>query len=453
MINVNKYNSIEAYNVDNDRPAGESCVSLVVNSLVYEGKNVLKRENQLGEKEVCLIAKDTVDGSIVYIPVYSFDPNTFDTTRYQLKDYLRYGECIGEQLKVHKANNGTAPYAAPNRYKITCDTTASGGFHWAITINGSAKAGDVAWDANDTLASIVAQINAVANIASVVSGEDFIRIEVFSYSNSTFTLSDNTGGTLVDLSVYVKIDGIAQEETHRTFQAQSVATLFPTLGFLAANSANYGKNGLNMTYYCGVNLTRYKSVYRTLASANVWAAENVGRMNEATFDKCSDGTIGGADGIALYNKYNGSWDAYMEAGMMNIDDTHTGGIEYLGYDNGADQNAKLCSVTTMTFDGSYVPAYPAAAAAAADAFADEDLGGVAHLPNPHELALMMEDETYEAIRYGQSFLTGASLLSNTAYYWLVAEYYSNYAWLYYGGYGRLYNRYKQNSGTVRPVLA
>lgn len=453
MININKYNSQEAFAVDGNRPTDENCVSMVDNGVVCEGRNIIKTESQLGRKEVCLIVKDLVDGIIKYVPVGSFDPNTFDSSRYQLKDYLRYGECMGKQLKIHKTNNGSATWAAPNRYKLLCDTTANGGFHWAITINGTAKSGDVAWEAGATLDSIAAQINAVQNMASVIAGDDFIRISVSSYSNSTLTLTDNTGATLVDLSLYVKIGDVAQAETHRTFMAQSVATLFPDLGYRAANSANYGKNGLNMTNWCGCNLAKYKAYHRTLSSANVWVAEASGRMNEATFNKCADGTIGGENGIALYNKYNGSWDAYMEAGMMNIDDTHVGGVEYQGYDNGADQNAKLCLVTTMTFDGSYVPAYPAAAAASADAFSDQELGGVAHLPNPHEMALMFEDETYAAIRKGQGFLSGATLLSNGTTYWNVAEYFGTTAWYYFGTLSRLLNGNKNFSYPVRPVLA
>lgn len=452
-ININKYNSHEAYAVDGNRPTDENCVSMVNDGVVYGGKNIIKLESQLGQKEVCLIVKDLVDGIIKYIPVDSFDPNTFDSSRYQLKDYLRYGECMGKQLKIHKTNNGTLTWAAPNRYKLLCDTTANGGFHWAININGTYKVGDVAWETGATLNSIAAQINAVQNMASVVAGDDFIRISVFSYSNSTLTLTDNTGATLVDLSLYVKIGGVQQEEKHRTFMSQSVAALFPDLGYREANSANYGKNGLNMTYWCGCNLANYKAYYRTLSSANVWAAEASGRMNEATFNRCADGTIGGENGIALYNKYNGSWDAYMEAGMMNIDDTHVGGVEYQGYEDGADQNAKLVSVTTMTFDGSYVPAYHAASAASAAAFADDELGGVAHLPNPHEMALMFEAATYAAIRRGLGFLSGATLLSNSVRYWNVAEMSDLHVWSYDGINGRFAGYNKINTIMVRPVLA
>ena len=449
MINVNKYNNQSAYATGN-RPTDENCVSLVDNSVVYDGKNVVKTKRQLAPKEVCLVVKDTVDGLLKYIPVATFDPTTFDTERYQLKDWLRFGECMGKQLYTYKKDAGSAQWAAPNRYTLVCDTTNTGGFDWAITINGTAKSGTVAWDANDTLESIAAQINAVANIATVVEGESFIRVTVSSYSNSTLTLTADTGVTMTDLSIYCKIDGVAQEETHRTWQAQSVAALFPTLGFNAANTVQYGKNGLNMSYYAGGNYAKYLSYYRTSGSAT-WVAEASGRMNEVTFNKCADGTIGGADGIALYNKYGGSYEAYMMGGMVQIDDTHTGGMEYQSYDNGEQQNSLLCKVTTMDFEGNYVPAYPAAAMAKATVDADLDVDG--HLPTTHEMALMMEAETYEALRKGMGFLTGSGLISNTGYYWLVAESYANVSWFYSGTYGILFSIYKYNTHSVRPVLA
>lgn len=458
-ININKYNNPNAFAVDNNRPVGESCVSLVNESVVYEGKNVIKTEQQLGQKEVCMIVKDVTDGTIKYIPVHTFDPDTLDTNRYQLKDWIRFGECMGKQLKVYKTNNGSSIWAVPNRYKINFQEGGfrTGSFHWAITINGTAQSGDCSWSDEPDIASaasrVVSQINAVqANMASYVEGDDFVRITVSSYSNSTLTLTDIVDDCvkLFDLSFYVKIAGVPQAETHRTFMAQSVASLFPDLGYLPANSTQYGVNGLNMSNFAGGSLAKYKSHYRTSGSAD-WKAEAAGRMNEATFNKCADGTIGGANGIALYNKYNGSWDKYMEAGVIKIDDYHAAGVEYKGYDNGAEQNAMLCQITTMTYDGSYVQAYPASSVAAA--ISDVDLGGAAHLPNNHEMALMMEAQTYADIRLGLGYLSGSTLLSNSSSYWLVYEYNDPTVWLYYGTDGRLYNRIKYTSGNVRPVLA
>ena len=205
-----------------------------------------------------------------------------------------------------------------------------------------------------------------------------------------------------------------------------------------------------MSYYAGGNYAKYLSYYRTSGAA-VWTAETAGRMNEVTFNKCADGTIGGADGIALYNKYGGSYEAYMMGGMVQIDDTHTGGMEYQSYDNGEQQNSLLCKVTTMDFEGNYVPAYPAAAMAKATVDADLDVEG--HLPTTHEMALMMEAETYAALRKGMGFLTGSGLISNTGYYWLVAEYYADGSWFYHGHDGRLYSNYEYSTSIVRPVLA
>lgn len=451
MINVNKYNTPVAYATDVNRPAGESCVSLVAGEVVYEGKNIVKTRDQLAPKEVCMIVKDKTDGNIKYIPVLSFDPSTFDTDRFELKDWLRFGTCMGKNLMIYKGEPAQSQWAINNLYKIACDTTDVGGFHWAVTINGTAQAGDVSWAASDTLASIAAQINTVvAGLATVVEGEDFIRIAIASYSDSTLTLTNNTGATLTDLSTFCKIDGVAQAETHRTFQAVAVSTLFPTLGFMAPNTVQYGRNSLNMASWAGGNLQQYKAYYAANGSTT-WVAETAGRLKPEAFAQCEDGTIGGADGIALFAKYDGSWDAYMEAGMVQIDDTHSNGIEYQSYDNGGEQNDLLAKVTTMTFDGTYVPAYPAAANA--KSVSDPELGGDGHLPTTHEMALLMEADTLAAVRLGLGYLTGAVLVADTNNYWLVAEYNAYGARLYYGNNGRLYGNAERDAIRVRPVLA
>lgn len=303
-ININKYNNPNAFAVDNNRPVGESCVSLVNESVVYDGKNVIKTERQLGQKEVCMIVKDLTDGTIKYIPVHTFDPDTLDTNRYQLKDWIRFGECMGKHLKIYKTNADSTTWAAPNRYRISIDNSDAGGFDWAISINGKARTGNVSWTKDQPLSEVASQLNGVYTgiTCEYVDGEQFIRVTISSYTNSTFTISNEVGAVCTDLSLYVKINGVEQAQTHRTFMAQSVASLFPDLGYLPVNSMQYGVNGLNMGNLAGGNLANYKSYYRTSGSAE-WKAEAAGRMNEAAFNQCADGTIGGADGIALYNIY------------------------------------------------------------------------------------------------------------------------------------------------------
>ena len=451
-INVNKYNKRADYLTDQNRPTDECCASQVDSNVAYNGVNVMLKADQLCADNVCVVLKDNLDGTLYFVPIETYQPTKIDVTRYTVQNFILFGMANGKKLYMSKNNAGDSVWAERNFYKIECDLTANGGFTWAVTINDSAKGNTVAWEAGATLDSIVAQMTpqAVNYYLDITheAGEDFIRVAKGGYSNSTFTISGDTGVTLTDLSRFVKINGVAAAESHRDWQSQSVATLFPSSGFLAANSVQYARNGYNLSYYCGGNLARYKTYYRANGSAT-WVAENaVGRMKEAAFNSCADGTIGGADGIALYNKYNGSWDAYMAAGMVHLDDTHRDGVEFKSYDNGVAQSGFLASVTTLDFDGSYIPAYPAAAMAAQVSFD----GGAGCLPTEHELGVFMEDARLARINAALAAV-GGSAISITGYYWGVAGYYGDTAWFYHGYFGVLRDGGKYNTFSVRPVLA
>ena len=291
--------------------------------------------------------------------------------------------------------------------------------------------------------------SASSRIAFALDSENrYIKITCNSYSNSTLTLSENTGATLIDLSLYCKINGVAQSEVHRTWQAQSVASLFPGSGYLASNTAQYAKSGINLSYICGGNLERYKTYYRTNGSSTYIAETNQGnRMSEAGFASLNGS--GDSAAQALYDKYNGSWDAYMEASMIKINDTHRNGMEFRSYENGTSQSGFLASVTTLDFDmETWVPAYPAAFNAAQVSI-DGDPGCL--LTN-HEGGLAMEDNRYSKIRLALTAIGGTPISNNTSY-WLVSEYNAYIAWLFYGYYGCIHYTHKGNTHAVRPVSA
>ena len=451
-INVNKYNTQEAYAADGNRPADESCVSLVAGGVAYDGVNVILTGRQVNADSVCVIVKDNVNNKLRYIPIETYQASALDTTRYTVQTNILFGKVNGRKLKMHKQNATNSLWAQFNRYRLACDTAEAGGFAWAVTINGTAKSGTVEWEAGATLDSIVTQLNegAVATflVFSHEAGEDFIRVSKGGYSNSTFTLSNNTGATLTDLSLYTRVDGVQQAETHRDWQAQTVKAMFPDAPLPEANTELYAKNGYNLSNFCGGNLAKYKYYYRTNGSAT-WVAENsAGRMNEAAFNSCADGTIGGAAGIALYNKYNGSWDAYMAAAMVKLDDIHTAGMEYQSYDDGVACSRFLQSVTTMDFDGSYIAAFPAAANAG-KATIDGQPGC---LPTIHELGLIMDDSRLARINKALVAI-GGTAISISGYLWGVVESASTRAWLYDGTGGILFNYAKYRYRGVLPVLA
>lgn len=451
-INVNKYNKRSDYMTDNNRPTDECCVSQVDSNVVYNGVNVMLKEDQLRHELVCVVVKDALDGVLYYIPIETYRPAKLDTERYTVQTYIFYGIEAGKKMMMHKHNVGDLMWGQFNRYKIEVDTTAAGGFSWSVTINGTAKSGTVEWAANDTIDSIVAQMQsgAVATylVFSHVEGEDFIRVRKGGYSDSAFTITNATGATRVDLSIYTKVNGVQQAETHRDWQAKSVSAMFPGLGYLSASSTLYAKNGYNLAYRTGGNLRRYKAYWRTNGSATWVAESSVDRMSAAAFAQCADGTIGGADGIALYEKYNGSWDEYMAAGMINLNDIRRNGMEFRSYDNGSEQNAILASITTMDFDGNYIQAYPAASKAA-ETLIDGQPGA---LPTVHEIGVFMEDEKFAKINQALAAI-GGTALSITGYYWGVAEYAAGTSWNYNGYTGCIDGYVKSHALSVRPVHA
>ena len=406
------------------------CVSYSV--FDYNITNVLVEESVLDDDAVTLVFKSDstgdlrffdIDDAAIYPPVFS---------GYTIQPYVRFTRNKnGKSVVIHKSSVNII-WGEFNRYRLYCDTSVNGAFNWSVTINGTAKSGSVSWSAGDTLDSIVTQLNSGAVQTYLVfshnSNDNFIRIVKGGYSNSKFTLSNVSNATLDDLSLYTRINGVQQSESHREWQAQTVDSMFPNSGFLPANTAQYARNGYNLSYRCGANLAKYKSYWRTNGSASYVAENSIGRMSEAGFNNLNGSST--AAHQALYDKYQGSWDNYMEAGMVQIDDTYTGGIEYQSYDNGDVQNAFLASVETMTFDGSYVRAFPAAYAAAS--VTDSDLGAF-HLPTNHEIAVFMRDDVMAKINTAFSYLSSATALSNGGYYWSVAQYSSSYSWFYYGG--------------------
>ena len=436
-LNLNKYADRAAYNADT-RPANENCVSLVGSGIIYDGVNVILKLNQLRRNDVCLVFWDTVESEYVYVPIETYKASAFDTTRYQVQNYVRFTRTLGRDVVIHNTvSNGM--WAEYNRYKLDCNTAAAGGFTWAVTINGAAKGGTVTWSAGATLDSIVSQMNTQGAVATYLvmtheSGESFIRIRKGGYTNSTFTITSETGATLTDLSEFTKIGNVQQERSHRDWQSQDTAALFPASGFLAANTVQYARNGYNLTAMCGSNLSRYKTYFGASGSSTYIAESSISsRMTEAAFAALNNSGV--AEQQALYDKYSGSWDAYMAASMVKIDDEHTNGIEHQSYANGDVQSQFLASVTTMDFDGSYIPAYPAAYNAAQTT---DTRGAITkwNMPTEHELAVLMSDEILAKINLAITAIGGKALLV-TGYYWSVARHRSYSTWYYHGTSGTL----------------
>ena len=430
---------------------------LQVQTSKSQGTEYIYEEYELSNEEVAIAVYDNVDEKLKFVPLRYWSMVSLSPDRYTLKPYVRFHRGKNGRSVVMHAQSVSGIWAGFNRYRLYCDTTAHGGFEWSVTINGTAKSGVVRWAAGDTLDSIVEQMQSGAVATYLVfsheSGENFIRVRKGGYSNSVFTLTNPLNATLEDLSLYTKVNGELQGQAHRDWQSQDVETMFPDLGFVAANTAQYSVSGYNLSYMCGGNETKYKDYYAASGSSTYLAETAVSsRMNRAAFAAMNGSGV--AEQQALYDKYDGSWDAYMEASMVALDDTHTGGIEYKSYDNGDTQTSILASITTMDFDGTYIPAYPAAANCRN--FTDSLVYGEAfNMSTQHEIGVFMRDAKFEEINHCLDILSAAGItvnkLSRTAYYWSVARYSSVNAWLYSGYSGRLLDINLYNTYSVRPL--
>lgn len=401
---------------------------------IYNNDQYLKNESELEDEDVALCV-EAYDG-LRFIKVE--DAPNVDLSKYSLKPYVRFHRGKnGRSVVIHKDEIGSNTGAIFNKYKLECDLTSNGSFDWSVNISGTVKSGHVSWSSNSTLDNIVTQLNTNAgtNLTfSHINGENFIRIFKGGRTYSIFTLTNNTGATLTDLSLYTKINGVQQEEVHRDWHNQHPNTIFPNIGFLPSNNKQYAKNGYNLSLCAGANLERFKAYCETSGSSTYVAENSVSvRMKKSVFNSLNND--GNAEHQALYNKYNGYWDAYMEASMVQINDIHTDGIEYQSYDNGDTQTAALASITTMDFDGTYTSPYPFAYDT--HQITDSTLGAF-NVGTVHEMAVIMEDSKMIKINEALSYLINYTYIKSAEYYWTTFLYSSSESWAYLGNRGSIY---------------
>ena len=450
MANIHQYANQSDYAAAIDRPNNESNISLVGNTVVADGVNVVVAYKACNLQKGDAIAYDTVKGKVVGIknPLSS----ALDTTRFLIFGYY-YG-CSSGKGNVLAKGNVNQLWAQSHLYTITPTLTANGGFKFTCSINGSSKSGTISWSANDTLASVISQINTAAGttIAATITGvSGVIGITINSYTNANFAITEATGAVLDVLSKYVTIDGVAQTETARSFQTTFVNTLFPSLGYAGATTESRMKNGGNGGYRAGANLAKYMSYWQTNGVSTYAAETGSDIINKATFESFATAT---GDSKALYDKYNGSWAAYMANRMADSENMSPTAVSMMYYDNGDEMTAKLASVMTKGLDGSWIPAYPAAYYAHNYSVADVPVAaaGKWHLNTTRDITEFMEDTAYAAINKSANATSGTAL-SNSAYYWSVSEYHYTSAWSYYGYNGTLTYNFKYYSDRVRPSLA
>lgn len=458
------YPSENAYiNGASERSTTESTTSFDSIKIHYDCINHMIPVENATNPDVCIVVEDNQTHKRFLIPQEDYVASALPSG-FSVKDFICYGSMYGNQLMLWKHNLGSYKWACSEYYTIT-PTANSGNLTFTVSRSGKNFNKEVSWSGgniNEALASLAAAMNAVQstddttafNAATADTTNGYVKIQITGYSTSTMTVT-STSATFTDLSQDTKFNGVSMPASSRRFQSQTLQTIFrshtdayggTSYYFPPATTVQYSKGGVNTNYVTGGNLSRFMAYYGTNGSATYVAETTaISVMNRTGFASCETGT---AEAQALYNKYGGSYEAYMDSKMYGFKNLSLGSLNNLSRNNGSYMTELLATCQTMGFSG-YESAYPAFAAA----YNTEDSQwGHFHLPTNHEVAMFMEDSKMAKINQALSKIGGTSI-SNTGCYWSSGEYTSYIAWFYYGDTGSLTIDLKSSTSSVRPVLA
>ena len=450
---IKKYNDQAAY-AATERDATEPHVSLVGQDVVIDGCNVivpLKRGLAMPGDHLYF---DLEAGSYVLIRQQGYKKTAVDTTRYVDGKAVYFGDMGDKAYFVGVESLGSKAFSQYSRCKLTGFDLENGG---TAKLTASSFACEFTYSAGATYAEIVTAMTA----AKTGDYKSYVSFAALSDGVAVYTwpvVSVASGGLTLTWLKAVKADGTEVD----------CKVAWDTL----ANYCNLTEIGYNALDLRGLDGTgrlhkaQYTEYIRTLNSATTFGDEQTQFMNQATFNSCADGTVGGADGIALYNKYNGDWYAYADvcAGIRMIDfDAPYKTAETLR--DGIVATKELAGVTIVDFDESVIPAFPGADAA--NKYGITTTGATTgfeagnwHQIGVGELARIMKLATSrtttldanDVINKAIIAAGGTGIYGNTTYQLCGAS--NVYYQLIFGGtYGNLRNNNRIGSTQVRVALA
>lgn len=354
MNNIKKYNNMAAYGVAN-KPEGEPTVSLVEGSVIIEGVNVIVplRRGMLRVGDHLVFDKQT--GKQMAVRHYGFNKSLLNADRYVDGKAVFFGDIDDRPFFVGIVSLGDKWFSQYSRCKITGFNLEKGG---TAKITASSFSCEFSYESGATYADIAAAMTAAktGDYSSYVSFRELEDgIGMSTWPTNVTVVSGDLTATFLNA---IKADGT--EVTGKV----SWDTL--------ANYCDLTEIGYNAMDNRGLDGTarlhkkQYIEYIRTLGSATTFGEEATAFMNQTTFNSCQDGTVGGADGVALYKKYKGDYYAYAgvcaELRMIDYDAPYKT-AETLR--TGEKATKELAAVKMYDFDGSIIDAFPAAAAAAA----------------------------------------------------------------------------------------
>ena len=355
MSYLHKYQDKAAYTAATDRPANSPNVSLAGEEVIFDPVNtaipIERGQLQIGDH----LVYDKAEQKHKVIRHNGFKLSALDTNRYIDGKAVYFGDIGDKAYFVGIQNLGDKAFSQYSRCKITGFDLENGG---TAKITGQSFSCEFTYDAGASYVEIAAAMTA----AKTGDYRTYVLFQALEDGIGVKTWPTNlavaSGGLSIEWLKAIKADGT--EVTGKV----SWDTL--------ANYCDLTEIGYNAMDMRGMDGTgrlhkkQYIEYIRTLASATTFGDEATAFMNQTTFNSCSDGTVGGDDGIALYNKYSGDYYAYADvcASMRLINyDVPYKTAETLR--TGEKATKELAGVKMYDFDGSIINAFPAAATAEA----------------------------------------------------------------------------------------
>ena len=286
---INNYASQAAYNADNGRTTETSAASLVGEVPVIDGVNVIKPTRDFLPGDAVVF--DRVEGRRKLIHRGTLKKALLDTVRFFNCNATVVGAIFGKVVTVDDNRLPAKPFAAPDEWTLSGINLAAAGSFTIVVKYYSAGANDtktipVTWAAGATIESLIATINATAGFSS------YCRAYKVNATSMYITVS----GYSASMGITLSEGDINLERTYWGYQTR----YYPELPYTTQVERNDGV----VTYYAFSNFDRFYTYY----SANgVQVASTIGgdTVRRTAFTEETN--------PALYEQFDGDYDAYMAA--------------------------------------------------------------------------------------------------------------------------------------------
>ena len=435
MDNIRIYNTLADYQSDAAAIAAlsGSVVSAIIGTgIKYDGKNVVVPLSAAQPDDIILF--DTIELKYKALKYGTYKSSTFPS-RYIIGGvvYERLGDIV---TIMAKDKTDSLRYAQGYKVKLTGFDFSTGG-SFGISFTGRAtQSGTVTYTSADTLTTVVAMINALAeDFFNAVASDTYncITIEHNDYYHPTITISA--------ASPTITMTELAGK--YQTTLADSI------LGNGLIKPSTILRNKGITSYYAGSNYEKFRSYYAASGVSTVG-------LSESSSDILKESAFNTTDNPAIYNKYAGNYSAYIRSEML----AWPTGRGVMRQFNSKAMSDSLAAKTWTDIDGTVKPAYLAAYAHKAYGITTPGVTtgfepGNWYMGSAYDLHMSIKDRNIsgtDRLNLSIAAIGGTKHLPSN-YYWSCCEDSSLYAWGFSGSSGTMNTYYRVTTYPGRPLLA